>query len=67
MEMKYNIEFAGNKKVDTHFRGFTLKSDQPIADGGDNTAPRGRSRRMEGLSAIEPMSSKSSGTEEVRP
>jgi ribosomal protein S12 methylthiotransferase accessory factor len=39
MEMNYNIEFAGNKKVDTHFRGFTLKSDQPIADGGDNTAP----------------------------
>jgi Predicted redox protein, regulator of disulfide bond formation len=39
MEMKYNIEFAGNKKVDAHFQGFTLKSDQPVADGGDNTAP----------------------------
>jgi uncharacterized OsmC-like protein len=39
MEMKYNINFAGNKKVDAHFRGFTLKSDQPVADGGDNTAP----------------------------
>ncbi|OGP67155.1 MAG: osmotically inducible protein OsmC [Deltaproteobacteria bacterium RBG_19FT_COMBO_43_11] len=39
MEMKYNIDFAGNKKVDAHFRGFTLKSDQPVADGGDNTAP----------------------------
>ena len=39
MEMKYNIEFAGNKKVDAHFRGFTLKSDQAVADGGDNAAP----------------------------
>jgi putative redox protein len=39
MEMKYNITFAGNKKVDAHFRGFTLKSDQPVADGGDNDAP----------------------------
>jgi putative redox protein len=39
MEMKYNISFAGNKKVDAHFRGFTLKSDQPLTDGGDNTAP----------------------------
>jgi len=39
MEMKYNINFTGNKKVDAHFRGFTIKSDQPVADGGDNTAP----------------------------
>ena len=39
MEMKYNINFAGNKKVNAHFRGFTLKSDQPVADGGDNSAP----------------------------
>jgi len=39
MEMKYNINFTGNKKIDAHFRGFTLKSDQPVADGGDNTAP----------------------------
>lgn len=39
MEVKYDIGFTGNKKVDAHFRGFTLKSDQPVADGGDNTAP----------------------------
>ncbi|MGD0022179.1 MAG: OsmC family protein [Smithellaceae bacterium] len=38
MEMKYDITFTGNKKVDAHFRGFTLRSDQPVADGGDNTA-----------------------------
>jgi len=39
MEEKFNLTFAGNKKVDAHFRGFTLKSDQPVADGGDNSAP----------------------------
>ncbi len=39
MEMKYDITFTGNEKVDANFRGFTLKSDQPVVDGGDNTAP----------------------------
>ena len=39
MEEKFDITFTGNKKVDAHFRGFTVKSDQPAADGGDNTAP----------------------------
>ena len=39
MEIKYDITFTGNKKVDAHFRGFTLKSDQPAADGGNNSAP----------------------------
>ena len=39
METKFDITFVGNKKVDAHFRGFTVNSDQPIADGGDNTAP----------------------------
>jgi Predicted redox protein, regulator of disulfide bond formation len=39
METKYDITFAGNKKVDAHFRGFSVHSDQPIIDGGDNAAP----------------------------
>jgi putative redox protein len=39
MEIKFDILFTGNKKVDAHFRGFTVHSDQPIADGGDNAAP----------------------------
>lgn len=39
METKFDITFAGNKKVNAHFREFTLKSDQPAVDGGDNTAP----------------------------
>ena len=39
MEMKYDITFGGNKKVDAHYRGFTINSDQSTANGGKNTAP----------------------------
>jgi putative redox protein len=39
MEMKYDITLGGNKKVDAHYRGFTIHSDQPVASGGDNAAP----------------------------
>ncbi len=39
MEEKFEITFPGNKKVDGHFRGFTVLSDQPVEDGGDNAAP----------------------------
>ena len=39
MEMKYDITLGGNKKVDAHYRSFTIHSDQPVASGGDNTAP----------------------------
>ena len=38
MEMKYDITLGGNKKVDAHYRGFTIHSDQPLTSGGDNTA-----------------------------
>jgi putative redox protein len=39
MESKFDISFSGNKKVDAHFRNFTVHSDQSENDGGDNTAP----------------------------
>lgn len=39
MESKFDITFTGNKKVSAHFREFTINSDQPLTDGGDNTAP----------------------------
>ena len=39
MEMHFDITMAGNKKVDARFRGFTVHTDQPVSDGGDNTAP----------------------------
>jgi ribosomal protein S12 methylthiotransferase accessory factor len=38
MEMKYDITFGGNKKVESHYRDFTINSDQPLISGGDNTA-----------------------------
>ena len=38
MEMKYDITFGGNKKIDAHYRNFTIHSDQPLTSGGDNTA-----------------------------
>jgi putative redox protein len=39
MESKFNITFDGNKKVSAHFREFTINTDQPVADGGENAAP----------------------------
>lgn len=38
MEMKYDITLGSNKRVDAHYRNFTIHSDQPVASGGDNTA-----------------------------
>jgi len=37
--MQMKITLSGNRKVDAHFRGFTVKTDQPQSGGGDNTAP----------------------------
>lgn len=39
MESKNNSTFDGNKKVSAHFRDFTVHTDQPLAGGGENTAP----------------------------
>ncbi len=33
------ITFPGNKKVNSTYKGFTVHTDQPIDEGGDNTAP----------------------------
>jgi ribosomal protein S12 methylthiotransferase accessory factor len=33
------VDFPGGLKVDAHFDGFTLSSDQPANSGGDNSAP----------------------------
>ena len=33
------ITFPGNKKVDAEYKGFTIRTDQPIHGGGDNSAP----------------------------
>lgn len=37
--MAMQISFPGGKKVDAHFKGFTISSDQPEKDGGEGTAP----------------------------
>lgn len=37
--MEMVITFPGNKKVDSTYKGFTVHTDQPVAEGGDNTAP----------------------------
>ena len=33
------VVFGENYKIDVEYKGFTVKTDQPVRDGGDNTAP----------------------------
>lgn len=37
--MTMMITFPGNKKVDSFYKGFTVHTDQPVTEGGENTAP----------------------------
>ncbi len=37
--MEINVRFPGNLKVDAEFGGFTVKTDQLVAAGGDGSAP----------------------------
>lgn len=37
--MKMEISFPGGKKVDSNYNGYTVSTDQPVKDGGDDTAP----------------------------
>ena len=37
--MDMMITFPGNKKVDSAYKGFTVHTDQPVSEGGENTAP----------------------------
>lgn len=36
--MKMTVTFPGNKKVDAHYKGFTIHTDQPTNEGGDGEA-----------------------------
>jgi ribosomal protein S12 methylthiotransferase accessory factor len=38
-KMEIMVDFPGGYRVDAHFRSFTVQTDQPIKNGGDNTAP----------------------------
>ncbi len=37
--MEMTISFPGGKKVDAEYKGQTIKTDQPQASGGEDTAP----------------------------
>lgn len=37
--MKFDIQLAGNKKVNAYFRNFMISTDQPFSEDGENTAP----------------------------
>jgi ribosomal protein S12 methylthiotransferase accessory factor len=37
--MELVIDFPGGAKVDAHFSGFTVKTDQPAYAGGEGSAP----------------------------
>ena len=37
--MEMEIRFAGNKKVDAHFKDFVVETDQAKEEGGDGEAP----------------------------
>lgn len=37
--MEMVIDFPGGAKVDAHFGAFTVKTDQPVIGGGEDSAP----------------------------
>jgi ribosomal protein S12 methylthiotransferase accessory factor len=37
--MEMAISFPGNRRVDAHYKGFTIHTDQPREEAGDGTAP----------------------------
>jgi ribosomal protein S12 methylthiotransferase accessory factor len=39
MSMSMKIHFPGGKKVNSEYKGFTIKTDQSKKDGGDDSAP----------------------------
>jgi putative redox protein len=39
LEMEMEILFPGGKRVDSKYKGFVVKTDQPKSEGGDGSAP----------------------------
>jgi putative redox protein len=37
--MEMTVEFPGGARVDAHFNGYTVKTDQPPTGGGEGSAP----------------------------
>jgi putative redox protein len=39
MKSELTVTFPGGKKVDAAYKGFTIKTDQPVTNGGEGSAP----------------------------
>jgi len=39
MSNELKVTFSGGKRVDAEYKGFTIKTDQPVYQGGDGSAP----------------------------
>ncbi len=39
MENELRVTFGGGKKVDVHYKGFIIHTDQPLYQGGEGEAP----------------------------
>ena len=39
MEDEMRVTFPGGKKVDAEYKGFVIRTDQPVHQGGEGTAP----------------------------
>ncbi|MGD2245063.1 MAG: OsmC family protein [Candidatus Aminicenantes bacterium] len=39
MQDEMKVTFPGGKKVDAEYKGFVIKTDQPVYQGGEGTAP----------------------------
>lgn len=39
MSREMRVTFPGGKRVDAEYRGFTIKTDQPVYAGGEGSAP----------------------------
>ena len=39
VEREIKVAFSGGLRIDAEYRGFLIKTDQPVADGGEGSAP----------------------------
>ena len=39
MNNELKVTFSGGKRVEAEYKGFTIKTDQPVYQGGDGSAP----------------------------
>ncbi len=39
MSFTVDVKYPGGKKVDAHFKGFTVHTDHKVKDGGEGSAP----------------------------